>query len=213
MNIQLIEIGHMAQAIGDELAILDVLGRCRLTSSRLDLSAIHPEAEAWVLLSDHPCIGICETLADEAVRRDRLFVPVVLDYPHLTIGPVHKPGYEGCYHCFQQRLAQHNPVPAVSRAVQEYYATNIGQAPYGYHPSDVTFIAHWLTYHISKGFTDLLGKAVRMNMASRESASARIIGVHGCVRCGTRIPEEARSYRSLLTLIQALGSKRGELIG
>jgi bacteriocin biosynthesis cyclodehydratase domain-containing protein len=142
---------------------------------------------------------------EEAFRTGQPWLPVTLDHPVLEIGPVVVPGSGPCHGCYRGRLAQHDPDQAFRALIGEHYDADPTAGPDGYLPSTALFAAA-----VVAGLADRLatapdseaGRVRQYDVPTQQMWSGRVVGVHGCPRCGLGRDETTRSYDRLPALLK-----------
>lgn len=95
-------------------------------------SAVRNDPAAVVLVMWRPCPGICEQADALAFGQRRPWLPVVMDHPHVRVGPLVVPGTSACFACFQARYAQHDTQRDITAALHAAYDRDPGFGPRGY---------------------------------------------------------------------------------
>ncbi|ANB62127.1 hypothetical protein [Anoxybacteroides amylolyticum] len=198
MKIQLFEIGEFANRIGDMISKELEPDRVKVENNSLEKLPVRHDADLYMVISEHLCVDLCKYIDNISRNYKKYFLPIVMDHPYLTVGPFVQYSQGACYHCYYGRFMQHNPAPHVTRALEKHYRECIGKGPKGYHPLDAAIVSNWLIYSVKNSFNHFQGKLWRMNLVSRESVTSKVIGIHGCKRCGSKKDEKTRSYFALL---------------
>ena len=144
---------------------------------------------------------------EEAFRTGQPWLPVTLDHPVLEIGPVVVPGTGPCHACYRGRMAQHDPARAFRATVDAHYDENPSAGPDGYLPSTALLAAAAVADVIDRLRTDPAGEAGRIrqiDVPTQGMWSGRVVGVHGCPRCGLGRDETTRSYDRLPALLKGV---------
>ncbi|MEU7905434.1 TOMM precursor leader peptide-binding protein [Actinoplanes sp. NPDC049118] len=144
---------------------------------------------------------------EESFRSGQPWLPVVLDHPVLEIGPVVVPGAGACHGCYVGRLAQHDAARAVRAAVGRHYDQDPGAGPAGYLPSTALFAAAAAAEVVDRLRTSPAGEAGRVrriDVPTQQLLSGRVVGVHGCPRCGLGRDETTRSYERLPAILSGV---------
>jgi hypothetical protein len=196
MRIQLVSIGKFTEEISSFIKenTRDIL-ITQVNDEYPELEELI-EADLFIVLSSQPCVEFCKKVENYSYSINAKFLPIIVNQPMITIGPLSNVEDGACFHCFIDRVMQHSPIAAVQNSVSKYYNDHIISLSTGYHPADVTMIGNWLIYTIEHNVNILEGKIINFNMYSRYGYKSEIVGVHGCERCGTQ-DELNRSYKSL----------------
>jgi bacteriocin biosynthesis cyclodehydratase domain-containing protein len=128
------------------------------------------------------------------------FIEAVMETPQLRVGPVVVPGKGACHACAERRALQHSPRPNEHRALREFYDANPEQGPQGFLPAFAEIAAVRLAQfvrQIGKDPVSVAGQVWRLNTIHRETVGSKVVGVHGCPRCGLKRDEATRSFASL----------------
>jgi bacteriocin biosynthesis cyclodehydratase domain-containing protein len=144
---------------------------------------------------------------DESFRSGQPWLPVVLDHPVLEIGPVVVPGAGACRGCYRSRLAQHDPSRAVHAAIDRHYDADVHAGPAGYLPSTALFaaaVAAEIADRLSAAPESEAGRVRQLDVPTQQLQSGRVIGVHGCPRCGVGRDESTRSFERLPALLRGV---------
>ncbi|GIF12924.1 TOMM precursor leader peptide-binding protein [Actinoplanes teichomyceticus] len=144
---------------------------------------------------------------EDAYRSGHPWLPVVLDHPVLEIGPVVVPGAGACHGCYRRRLAQHDAGRAVRAAVDRYYDADPQAGPAGYLPATALFAAATVAEVVDRFRADPrdeAGRVRQIDVPTQQLRSGRVVGVHGCPRCGSGRDETTRSYERLPAMLQGV---------
>lgn len=179
-----------------------VAGRPGVDTTDDDLSAAFGRpADAVVLALWRPAPALCETADRLAHETGTPWLPVVVEHPHLTVGPWVTPGAGPCFRCFHRRRVQHDVEWAVTRAVHEAYDRDPARGPRGFLPQHARLAAGVAASYLDRAFGGDASPAGRFTTISLRSAtpvSHPVLACHGCDRCGTRY--QPRDLRRLLRL-------------
>lgn len=145
----------------------------------------------------------------ESFRSGQPWLPVILDHPVLEIGPLIVPGAGPCHGCYRGRLAQHDPARAVHAAVDRHYDADAAAGPAGYLPSTALFAAAAaadIVDRMGAALESEAGRVRQLDVPTQQLQSGRVVGVHGCPRCGAGRDETTRSYERLPALLRGVWS-------
>ncbi|MDO7907930.1 hypothetical protein Q5741_16070 [Paenibacillus sp. JX-17] len=162
---------------------------------------VNPKEEFHILVSDVPLIRTAKEIETAVLQYGRVFIPIMVDYPFLTIGPLSMQGSEGCFHCYMDRLFQHDPNVKLTQGVYKHYEEGSNRGPVEIHPADNLLIMNWielLRENPQTAMEQFRGKISRINLYNRTFVNSKVIGVHGCKLCGEPIEPESRSYIHML---------------
>jgi bacteriocin biosynthesis cyclodehydratase domain-containing protein len=144
---------------------------------------------------------------EEAFRTGQPWLPVILDHPVLEIGPVVVPGVGPCHGCYRGRMAQHDPAGAFRATVDAHYDDDPSAGPGGYLPSTALFAAATVADVVDRLRTapeQEAGRIRQLDVPTQALWSGRVVGVHGCPRCGLGRDETTRSYDRLPALLKGV---------
>lgn len=202
MEIHVIDIGDFAHRVTDVLVNQRIATRTKVIDQYPVIESLKL-ADCYLLISSHPCVTFSKKLEDYAYKNNGIFLPVILDHPYLTIGPLSNYNDDtACYHCSLDRKMQHDSASHASLNLFDYYDQFVGVEPKGYRPSDITMLGYWLQHTLIEGLDDLVSTTYLLNIFSREAFTSKVIGVHGCERCGSQ-QEQNRSYENLWNLFNS----------
>lgn len=200
---QIYNYGYFGQAVYDEL--VNQSGEKTTVPSLIQIE-LNQRMETWfnpneklhVLISDYPLVNKAKEMENRVFDTGGVLIPIMIDYPYLTIGPVVQNGTEGCFHCFIDRSRQHDRNAHLQKELTEYYENN--QSVHhrsSFYPTDSILVAHFLINLLKGKIENNLGKVRRLNVYNRTSYYVDVIGVHGCKRCGMKVDEKERSFAEL----------------
>lgn len=211
MKVNIIQIGKFASDISKQLN--GEQWNVTVTEVNEDYSIPNIDnmiqtAETHILISHHPCVSFCKSINDLCYKYKKTFVPIIIDQPYLTIGPIFKAQGDSCYFCYLDRYMQHAANPDITQSVFDYYDRRVRNGPNGYHYSDVLFVSNLIFANLESSFEQFRGKLLRVNLINREIVVSEVIGVHGCPRCGLNRDEKTRSYKDLHNYLIKLNMER-----
>lgn len=132
---------------------------------------------------------------------------VVLEDPMMRVGPVVVPGIGACSTCYEKRILQHTPRQAVYAALFNHYTAHPESGPQGYLTAFAEIAATRLVqqiHHLERDPATEAGRLWQMDMMTRNTVTAQIIGAHGCPRCGLQRDEATRSYKDMQRELSSL---------
>ncbi|WP_377887555.1 hypothetical protein [Alkalihalobacillus sp. R86527] len=151
-------------------------------------------ADIYLVILDAPNPSFCEKINDLCHDLEKAFIPIIVEQPHINIGPVYLGQETACYSCYIDRVRQHSNKNEILDNLWRFYEANPTSAPKGFHPADPDLISNWVLGHLESSFREIGGRIFRINLITRDSQSSSVIGVHGCKRCGLNRDEATRSY-------------------
>lgn len=149
------------------------------------------------------------TLDDEAFRTGTPWLPVILDHPQLEIGPVVVPGHGACHGCYRRRQTQHDNARVIRTAIDVHYEANPAAGPDGYLPSTALLAAAAVDDVVARLRADPeaeAGRVRQIEVTTQQMRTGRVVGVHGCPKCGLGRDETTRSYERLPEMLQEVWS-------
>ncbi|GLW30280.1 TOMM precursor leader peptide-binding protein [Actinoplanes regularis] len=144
---------------------------------------------------------------EESFRSGRPWLPVVLDHPMLEIGPAVVPGAGACHGCYRLRIAQHDNARVIRAAIDDYYEAHPEAGPDGFLPSTALLAAATAAEVVGRLRADPAEEAGRVRQIEvpvQQLRTGRVVGVHGCPRCGLGRDETTRSYARLPEMLQGV---------
>jgi bacteriocin biosynthesis cyclodehydratase domain-containing protein len=185
-----------------------------LSEAALDFEGVR-RARIQIVAAWRPVPTLCERLNEISFESTCPFVPVIIDATVLQVGPVVVPGLKGCWTCWTKRCSQHMPKSSEQFELARHYASHPNQGPGGYLPPFAALAASRLSEIIDAIDLgeDIGGHVWRIDMITRKTTVATMVGVHGCPQCGLPRPEETRSIddiRAQLSYLWSDSSPKGE---
>lgn len=144
---------------------------------------------------------------EESFRSGQPWLPVILDHPVLEIGPVVVPGAGACHGCYRGRIAQHDASRAVPAAIGDHYDQDASAGPAGYLPSTALLAAAAAADAVERlreAPENEAGRVRQIDVPTQQLRSGRVVGVHGCPRCGLGRDETTRSYERLPAMLRGV---------
>jgi bacteriocin biosynthesis cyclodehydratase domain-containing protein len=199
-NPQLFTVGPFGAAAARSLRELTGPRPVTPLAGPADLPA-KPDGDGYVLFAWRPAPAIEDALDALAHRHRVPWLPVVIEHPHLRVGPAVAPGRGPCAGCFTRRRAQHSRSAEADAALATRYDTDVTAGPAGYPPTLPDLAAALAAHTIDRIAADpagVAGAVRRIDLLSGHPDTGQVTGVHGCARCGTGRDESDRSWRELL---------------
>jgi bacteriocin biosynthesis cyclodehydratase domain-containing protein len=125
-----------------------------------------------------PAPALCAELG--AAAGDRAWLPVVVEHPHLVVGPYVAPGGP-CLDCYQRRRQQHESPDAVTADLHAAYDADPALGPAGFLPHQARYAAALVLAALREARA---GWLTVQHLVSGSVATHHVIGVHDCARCG-----------------------------
>ncbi|HZU66451.1 MAG TPA: TOMM precursor leader peptide-binding protein [Ktedonobacteraceae bacterium] len=218
--VHIVPVGAFGQAIADVLKeLLPDVVETKPDPGNKTSPALWPVARVNILAAWRPVPQLNRLCEGISYAWKKHFIPVVLEDRSLRVGPVVVPGMGACYRCYEKRLLQHSPRQAIHSALRSHYEAHPQSGPAGYLAPFAEIAAIRLAQFIARLDADPASEAGRlwqMDIITRQTLTARVVGVHGCPRCGLHRDEATRSYMPLQQELAQLLSERTverELVG
>lgn len=193
--VHLIAAGPFGVAVAERLeAAFDATATTHADASGRFWSQTWPAADVHVLCAWRAMPWLAARLDEVAFAWGVPWLPVVCEHPELRVGPLVVPGRGPCYGCFRRRLAQHRPSERLTAELHRLYDGDAAAGPRGHMPFHALLAAASARAALDAGEP---GRVVQHNLVTRKSAAGRTVGVHGCERCGGRVPERVRGHERL----------------
>jgi bacteriocin biosynthesis cyclodehydratase domain-containing protein len=197
----MLSVGAFGQAVAASLKeLLPNVIETRLESPEQTHPMFWPAARVHLLAAWRPVAKLSRLLDEMSHAWRAPFIEAVLETPHLRIGPVVVPGASACHGCFEQRTLQHAPRPDKHQILRDFYDAQPQQGPQGYLSAFAEIAAIRLAQLVRQLERDpdtAAGQVWQMNTINRDTVCGRVVGVHGCPRCGLRRDEATRSFATL----------------
>jgi bacteriocin biosynthesis cyclodehydratase domain-containing protein len=180
---------HMADSVGD---------------------AFEKHSRAFIATMWRPCPAACEEADALAFRHQRPWLPVVMDHPHVRVGPVVVPGQGACFACFTARYDQHDSQHEITAALRAGFDREPDLGPRGYldhHARLAAALAQMALGDLSDDWlaaaaAQVLTFSVYRNAIRRHPVIAR----SGCRRCGR--PADAANGSAMADLLHNIAADR-----
>jgi bacteriocin biosynthesis cyclodehydratase domain-containing protein len=158
---------------------------------------------AKIVAAWRPDWQLFEAEDEAAFRRGYSWLPVVLEHPHIRVGPLIVPGASGCHRCYQARRVQHDEHPELTQAIDAAYARDQELGPAGYLPHHVRLAAAIARRHAAG--TGQSGRVTVVNILTGRFSTHSLVPCHNCPRCAASLRDGAGQdlfahLRSLLTV-------------
>lgn len=198
-------------------AVCDALNRVAIPSRNIPLDptrfptevADALDGDVIVLAAGRPVPSLYPLVDSHAYATSTAWLTVVLERGTLRVGPTVAPGLSPCHDCYRRRAAQHSPAPDIDRALDTHYRTDPGEEPYGWLPGTPVLAAEAIravTNSLSSGASERYSLLRTRHLTTGVMTTSRVVGCHGCPRCGLHRPEHERSHRALQAEVtRALG--------
>ena len=154
-----------------------------------------PIARVMVIAAWRPVPNLCEWLDEFSYERQRPWLPLMLEFNVLRLGPIVVPG-ASCWGCWVKRYRQHVAWPNEISAVLQHYCSHADEGPRGYLEPFAMMGAtqiHRVIDELDRA-SATPGYIWQIDMMTRKITTSRVIGVHDCPRCGLHRSPATRSY-------------------
>lgn len=198
----LLSLGPFGAAVAERLAVTrpDAM-RTRVDEQGGEETAHWPVASVMVLCAWRASLR-AERLLDAASFSWRVpWLPVILEHPEIRVGPLVVPGQGPCHRCFRLRTEQQSSSADLTGALHERYEHDPALGPAGFMPFHVTIATGLALDELTRRRP---GRWRRLNVVTLQPSGGRVIGVHGCARCGSGVDERSRSHAELDRELPAL---------
>ena len=180
--VHVLAVGAFGQAVAD-LLVADGLAA--------PAPAWPPEAwptGAGVLAAWRPVPALAGELDEGADRGGAPWLPVVQEHPLVRVGPAVVPGLGPCHGCAVLRSRQHDEAADVTAAMDRFYDAHQEAGPAGYLPPIATaaaMAAGRALARLAAAPAAEAGRVWELDALRLEARAGRVVGVHGCPRCGS----------------------------
>jgi bacteriocin biosynthesis cyclodehydratase domain-containing protein len=172
--------------------------------------AFGQESRAIIFAMWRPCPAACEEADALAFHHRQPWLPVVMDHPHVRVGPLVMPGSGACFACFSARYSQHDGQSAISAALHAGFDRDPGLGPRGYldhHARLAAALAEMTLRDLSADWMTAAAAQVRTFNVYRSAIRRHPVAARsGCPRCGSPASASDRSPMAELLHGIAAGS-------
>lgn len=155
-----------------------------------------------------PSPRLCELIENAAGLAEVAWVPAVLCFPYITVGPVIRPGHGPCFRCITRRQAQHSAPELPEEGLLAAYDADPECGPAGHldcHARVTAGLIGWLLRDLTRPpgntstgdtgpYDTSLGNLVRFQMVNRSIHTVAVWPWHDCASCGAR-PQPDPAFR------------------
>ena len=162
----------------------------------------HAASRSWfaIVAASHPVPDICDRLDELFFQLEIPWIPVIHEQGGISVGPLIKPGAGACFGCYCKRLAQHAIDADVIDVVSNFYRRQPGAGPPGFFPPAASFAASIIAEIVdllARGDLSRVALFCRFNFLNFETTAGKVLGIHGCDRCGRKRNERLRTMEQL----------------
>jgi bacteriocin biosynthesis cyclodehydratase domain-containing protein len=196
---------------GDQVAaFLCGTARWRVAMADSVADAFEKDSRAFIATMWRPCPAACEEADVLAFHRQRPWLPVVMDHPHVRVGPVVVPGQGACFGCFTARYDQHDSRPDITAALRAGFDREPAFGPRGYLDHHARLAAALAQMALSDLSDDWLaaaaGQMLTFNVYRNAIRRHPVIARSGCPRCCR--PADAANGSAMADLLHNIAAER-----
>jgi len=196
---------------GDHVAAF-LCGNARWPVAMADsvAGAFEKDSPAFIATMWRPCPATCEEADELAFRHQRPWLPVVMDHPHVRVGPMVVPGQGACFGCFTARCDQHDSQPDITAALHAGFDREPGLGPRGYLDHHARLAAALAQMALGDLSDDWLaaaaGQVLTFNVYRSTVRRHPVIARSGCPRCGG--PAASANGSAMADLLHIIAAER-----
>jgi bacteriocin biosynthesis cyclodehydratase domain-containing protein len=208
-DVTLLGLGEFGKHV---VALLGRSSSWRVMVTRAIADAYALDSRAVIAAMWRPSPALCEEADALAFQHQRPWLPVVMDHPHVRVGPVVVPGGGACFACFTARYEQHDPQYDATAALYAAYDRDPSFGPRGYldhHARLAAALAEMALGDISTRC--MLGAAAQVltfNLYRGDIRRHPVIARSDCTRCS--ITSAAGSQHAISDLLRGIAARRAE---
>jgi bacteriocin biosynthesis cyclodehydratase domain-containing protein len=182
-------VGPFGQAVADQLGGVTVAPR----------ELPQTDADVLVMALWRPSPALCDRVDAAAFAAGRPWLPIIVEHPHVLVGPWVAPPAGPCFACYTARRTQHDPSSRATAGLHTAYDADPALGPAGYLPHHVRVAAALALLALDRRAA---GQLSAYNVQTGQLSAQRLVGVHACPRCdaGRREPGDLPGF-----LADALG--------
>jgi len=203
-RVHVVAVDGFGAEMAARLALLQPGGATVTSGGAKDLDRPAQEAGMMVVAAARPIAHLCDTLDDLSFERGNPWMPVVHEEGGVTLGPLVVPGWGPCYGCYGRRVAQHAVDADIAQILADFYRVESNAGPAGFFPP-AAVLAAAMTAEIVVRLEDPqsreVGQVRKLNLLGWETGTGRVVGIHGCRRCGQGRDESLRTIEALSSWI------------
>lgn len=206
-GVTVLGVGEFGQRVA---ALLHGHARWPVTMCSSAADADRQDARAFVAALWRPCPAACEEADVLAFAHQRPWLPVVMDHPHVRVGPLIAPGQGPCFACFTARYDQHDSQPGITARLRAAYERDADFGPRGYldhHARLAVALAEMALGDLSAGWlATTAGQVMTFNVYRGTVRRHPVIPRSGCPRCSP--PASAGDSSVMAGLLHAISAER-----
>ncbi|MGF1431774.1 TOMM precursor leader peptide-binding protein [Kitasatospora sp. LaBMicrA B282] len=183
-----------------------------------DLTSVPSTTRCILVASWRPVPSLWLTVDEFATTNRLSWLPVTMDHPRMTVGPVFRPLQPPCFSCFRSRQFQHDPDADTTQLLEAAYDRDDTLGPRAHLPHHARSAAALASSLIRPTGTDgsvNAGECYTASLARFEIEVSRVLPCYGCPSCNadparTRHDDEASAVLEALAAAWSAGSEDGE---
>lgn len=208
-DVTLLGLGEFGEHV---VALLRSSARWRVMVTGGIADAYAQDSRAVIAAMWRPCPAICEEADALAFRHQQPWLPVVMDHPHVRVGPVVVPGRGACFGCFTARCNHRDGQPDVTDALHAAFDRDPGFGPLGYLDHHARLAAALAEMALGDLSADWLaaaaGQVLTFNVYRGDIRRHPVTACFDCTRCS--VPAAGRSHQAIAGLLSGLAAHRAK---
>lgn len=159
-----------------------------------DIAQRFAAADVIIAALWRPSPRLCERISGAAGQAGVAWLPAILSYPYISVGPLIRPGHAPCFRCLTRRQVQHSAPELPDECLLEAYDADPECGPTGHldcHARVTAGLIGWLLRDLAV----LAGgrsraELARFHLVSRSISTMAVWSWHGCPSCGAQPPPD-----------------------
>lgn len=198
--------GAFGAAVGRVLAgqVTDLSAAMPRLTDPGDIAKRFAAAGADVIIAVlwRPSPRLCERIEDAAGQAGIAWLPAVLSFPYLSVGPLVRPGHGPCFRCLTRRQVQHSAPELPGDCLLAAYDADPECGPTGHLDCHARIAAGLIGWLLHAQADEPWAEAVRFQLVNRSIDTIAVWPCHGCPSCAApRTPDPALRLRAALTAL------------
>lgn len=145
-------------------------------------------ADVIIAVLWRPSPRLCERISDAADQAGVAWLPAILSYPYVSVGPVIRPGHAPCFRCLTRRQVQHSAPELPDECLLEAYDADPKCGPAGHLDCHARVTAGLIGWLLRDGRS--WAEVMRFHLVSRSIDTMAVWPWHGCPSCGAQPPPD-----------------------
>lgn len=190
-------VGHMlAGTVTDLSAVVPGLAHPGDIAQRFAAAA----ADVIIAVLWRPSPRLCERIEDAAGQAGVAWLPAILSFPYISVGPLIRPGHAPCFRCLTRRQVQHSAPELPDECLLEAYDADPRCGPTGHldcHARVTAGLIGWLLRDQTEPHGEAApaggrpwAEVIRFHLVSRSIGTMAVWPWHGCPSCGAQPPPD-----------------------